>query len=269
LINLYQTTYSLFLLFFGLSSISQTLRNLPNSNPALVGPARVLNWFSESHVFVTEVIFIVATIILILNVAKTSRSLRCFSAISYSLVVFLCFSYRGSIFHSQHIWLVSSFFMILIEPSARLSDPPNLRWLRVIQALCLSHYFFSGFWKLVSLLRQPSVDFFHRGVLEHFAYAKAEGQAQGMSLMTWLFENVPYSLSLGMLGVLVFQLSTLYPIFTFKSLKTYGLLAIVFHVLVLLSLGISFNATIAGVGFFLIFSEQILALEGREGASIT
>ena len=252
----------MFLLFFGLAATSQALGHLDNVNPKFVGPARLLALFSD-HRIVAELMLLISIGVLVLAIFATSRSIRVMAAGAFSLVLFICFSYRGSIFHSQHVWLVTSLIMIFIEPNNKLSQKTNLKWLRVAQVLCLSHYFISGCWKLISLLRNPSVEYFRKGVLEHFAFAIAEGQAQGMQVILSLINGAGPLVSLGMLAVLIFQISTIYPILTFKHMKTYGLLAIVFHIVVLISLGIFFGATAAGVALFLIVAESLRELEAE------
>lgn len=120
--------------------------------------------------------------------------------------------------------------------------------LKVAQTILLTHYFFVGLHKLISIGGS-----YQEVVLNFFFERIFVDKAPGLFLSQYIFENVPSLLVFGFSMVIVFQLSALWAIFSESYQKVFIPLVCLFHAFVLNLLGVQFLFTpIAMILFFYI-----------------
>ena len=195
----------------------------------------------------------------LLGLFTTKRWQRIGLCLSFGLTLFFLFFAEGEINYSWHIWLFASFFFCFLDPEAPLYEKKNFLVIRLIQTTLLSQYFIAGLWKYRGLLSHSSFELFLFRSLDHLAYAVAEGNGPASALLE--FAKKPGFLSLiqiGFFAVLVFQISSIVPLVYDRFWKTWGLLAIGFHLATGIFLGIWLTETLLAAAFFLVFVEQCL-----------
>ena len=188
------------------------------------------------------------------------KYLKIISSVFVLFLFSITFSY-GKIHHSSHIWMISSILMVFFFLDKPLKSKINYFMLRLMQALLLSHYFISGLWKIRSLLSSKFAFSFKEIVSEYIAYDLAESGIEANMFLKILLYQYPELLSFGFLCVLLFQLTSIIPVFLDKFFILYGVLAILFHLSTGIVLGVYFTPTVLAVLFFLIISEEMIKNE--------
>lgn len=197
---------------------------------------------------------------LLMSMMSTHILFRALSCVFFILLLSLKYSY-GKIDHSYHIWALSSFVFLWIDPSQPLLSRKNHLLLRSVQVWLLLQFFSSGLWKLRRSPALFSWESWQQTGLEHLAYGVAENDLPMNEIRTFLLENPNFLVS-GFLLALCFQLFCGFGVFFKRVYLTLGLLALLFHMLAGFSLGIWYWGTALAVVFFLILKESMDREEG-------
>ena len=184
--------------------------------------------------------------------SRIHRAIACLLTLVFFSVDF---SY-GKVSHLHHIWIISSVVFILLNSDKLLSDRSNIWKVRLIQSLALCPYLFSGLWKL----RVANFENISSGIKDQLAYSIAEGA--GPPLSSFFISNFNF-LILGFIAVIIFQISAIYPIFTFKHQNIWAILAVWFHISTGIALGIWFTSTILGLFVILIILNKLINYENK------
>lgn len=175
-----------------------------------------------------------------------------------SFVFFSIIYSFGKINHTYHIWLISSFFMSFIDLRKDLHHSKNLQIIRLTQVTLLSHYFFSGLWKVREIKNFFSLETYTHTILEYIAFAMAEGNYPKKPFIEYLITSYPNILGLSFVIVIMTQLGCVIPILINRYYLAVGTLTIFFHLINGYVLGIGFMVTVYGLVYFFIFLELML-----------
>lgn len=165
----------------------------------------------------------------------------------------ILFSY-GKIHHSEHIWMFSSVIFCFIAHQEPLSSLRNILVIRLTQTILLSFYFISGLWKL----RELGFSNWREAALEHISHAIAEGNGPGEQLQQLLLQDHVWLVTAGFSLVILFQLSAVFPVFTMKHFKVWGIGAVFFHLSTGVALGIWFSSMALAALLILVIFEILL-----------
>lgn len=182
--------------------------------------------------------------------------LRFFVSLFFLILLSIKFSY-GKINHSEHIWMISSVLVCFISYQKPLSSFRNLLVIRLMQTTLLSFYFISGLWKI----RELGFSKWGEAALEHIAYAVAEGNGPGKYIQQLITVDRPWLTTAGFALVILFQISSIIPVFTMRYFKLWGIGAVFFHLSTGAVLGIWFKPTALAAILFLIFFQNLLDWE--------
>ena len=248
------------LLFFIVYTYSPNFLNVAPSRPLeYVMFASPFNFFlipigSHSFIYLSALLLCFACII------RPSKIVRICTSVLVLLTISINYSY-GKISSSIYIWMISSVLLCFFSLSQPMKSRKNLFLIRFVQGLLLSHYFISGLWKLRSIIASKFQFSFSDIVKEYIAYGFAESAGGGL-VQTFL--KMPIGsifLSFGYLFVLVFQLTSLLPVFYNRLFVFYGWVAVLFHFSTGVILNIYFKPTVLAVLFFLIITEFLMEKE--------
>lgn len=255
--------HNLFLVFVLLTK-SQFLMDQPVDQAQFIGFARVLSFFRPLPTTFYPILYILTVSLLLITLFVPKLSLRFLATFLFLVTMFITLSY-GKVFHSSHIWLVSSLLVCFLNPKKSIAEKNNLLILRLMQATLLSYYFTAGLWKL----RDLGLSNWGRALQEQIAYSIAEGTGPGSNVQA-LFSLIPsWLLSLGFILVVGFQLSSIWPIIKLQSFKMWGVFAFFFHLSTGVFLGVWFVPTMIAVLFFLIMTEDLLVLDSSSSKPLS
>lgn len=186
----------------------------------------------------------------VLCILIPNRYLKIITSVLVLLIFSLRYSY-GKIDHENHIWMISSVLMCFVSSEKSLNSKENLFTLRLTQALLLSHYFISGLWKLRYLFEYSIQDM----TLEVIAYTLIRYANEPNIFLKALLYQYPIVLYFGFFCILIFQLSSLAPVFLNRFFVLYGILTALFHISTGITISVYFLSTVPAVLFFLIIAE--------------
>ncbi|GEM_PF-5058698 len=202
-------------------------------------------------------------ILLIVPIFRNERRYKVMAAIAVNWIYFNLFYLKGEYFYSCHPWLISSIFMASIG----FTNKENQKvMLRILQTLLLSHYFFTGLWKLRSLRFDNLFKMLYEGTLEHFAYILGD-KNYGLPFLTeFLIEKAPLFLVMGFAIIILFQLSSVVAIFWHPYRRSFIWGIFLFHAVVLLVTGIPFLFTPVALYLMVIVADDVFDIRshGRE-----
>ena len=225
---------------------------VPPLKPQYIFFAEPLMFFDfpiEIHSF----ILLLSLFLCLFLTLKTWKGLQVLTALCVLILVSIINSY-GKIMYNWHVPVLSVVLVCFFNKNQDLNSKQNFFVLRLIQGLLLSHYFMSGLWKLRKMASAHFEFSLYDIVGTYIAYTLVP---QGESfIVEWLIDN-PWLLSFSYVCVLIFLLSSLTPIFLNKYFKFYGVLAILFHLAVGISMEIYFFHTVVPVLYFFIIAESM------------
>ena len=219
--------------------------------------ARVFSILPISKVTVL-LIYLVTIFLSILCTVKPKRLFRLLAAIFFILSFSLLLSF-GKIYHSAHVWLISSVLICFINLDNNLRSIHNSRVILIIRSVLLTHYVSSGIWKLRNL-KHVNINYFSELAHDSIAYGYLEG-SKSSEIVRLFFQESPKLAGIGLMIVIFFQLSCVIPIITKKYFVFFGFAICSFHLMNGLVLGIFFTPTIFGILFFFITTEVMLNTE--------
>ena len=256
--NVLQVYYSL--LFYLLFSRAEFFINdIPWSSVKNISTNYInslANYFNPP-IWILSLLFLLSLFFAFLCIFRPLRLLRIITSVLACTIFLILHSYK-TIGHHNHIWMISSVLMCFFSPDQGLKSRPNRFIIRLIQALLLSHYFISGWWKLRTLLSAKFEIPFKDMLLEAMAYAQTLRGLEFHPFVQILLYQYPELLSVGFFCALLFQLTALLPVALNKLTVLYGFLAISFHLLVGLTAGVYFSHTVLAILFFLIILEFMM-----------
>ena len=215
-------------------------------------------FFKSTHVTRDQSLFILEIAFLVLCIVRPILLNRV--VVSLLLITLLLIKFgSGNIYHSEHIWLISSILMCTIDRHQIFNHSKNIFSLRLMQATLLSFYFISGIWKL----RRLGFSNWQEASFEHLALATAEGNGPSDSLLTFLTVEHPEILVAGFSIALVFQVFSIIPVLTERFFLFWGVAAILFHLTTGMVLNIWFVPTILGAFVLLILAPLIQRIESN------
>ncbi len=196
-------------------------------------------------------------------ISLTVVACRSLVPIFYITWVSLQYSY-GKINNDQHPWMFAAIFFSFIGTSKSLASRRNRFFLRLTQSVLLTSYFIAGIWKMRELVQLNGIGDVQKEVLNSFAYAIAEGSIRLDSFREWFLLEHKGILVLGMLLVLVFELSVILPVILDRYYWAFGIFAILFHLNNGLFLGIPFVPTIYALALIVVLGDILLGLSERQ-----
>lgn len=169
----------------------------------------------------------------------------------------------GKIHHSYHVWLISSLVIIFYNDKEVITHKKNIKIIRLIQTVALSHYIFSGLWKIRSLGNIFNIEYSSKILLDHIAFTIAEGTFPNKVYVNNLINHYPAAIGVLFISAVIIQLLCAVPIFFNKYFMLFGSLMIIFHLLAKISLGIGFQNTIYFLIYFFIIIELVIKVETK------
>ena len=258
--HLFLKTYYI-LLFFVLYQKNPVLINKTfTSSQEYLMFAQPLNWFSFDS-WLPPTIYLFCLLFVFICIFKQNKYVQIITSLLALITFSLIFSYHQKISHNFHVWMISSVLVCFFSANQIFKSKANYFLLRLIQAILLSHYFMAGLWKFRALLSSKFHFSFQEIVSEYIAYGIAEGSLVIHPLLQILLYQYPKLLSFGFICVLIFQISSLLPVFFNKFFIFYGILACLFHLSSGFTLGVYFSYTMLASLFFLILSESMMKKE--------
>ena len=222
--------------------------------------ARPLNWFSFDS-WLPPMIYLFGLLFMFICIFKQNKYLQIITSLLFLMAVSFIYSQFGWLAHSLQFWLISSVLICFFSANQTFKSKANYFILRLIQAILLSHYFMAGLWKLRVLFSSKFHFSFQEIISEYIAYTIAEGSLIIHPLLQILLYQYPKLLSFGFICVLIFQISSLLPVFFNKFFIFYGILTCFFHLSTSLCLGLPFSYTMLAALFFLVLSESMMKKE--------
>lgn len=249
--------YSLttFVLYFMLRYVL----NEPVSSAQFINLAKIFNFFSVQKSLLYAIVFIISFFALCFCIIVHKKALRIFT----SLLFLLCFAMYhsfGAIGHAFHIWAISIIFVGFLDEKTFLNSKFNKTIIRLVQALCFSHYFLPGLHKVWHIFESGLPDPLYKVVLNATALAIAHRYGPGPLFMEILIKY-PWFVFAGWVAVILFQLSCIIPILTGRHIMLWGFFSIGFHFSTALFLGIYFEITVLGALFLFILTEKFIEWE--------
>lgn len=266
--HLFIKTYYSLLLFIVFKTVSSIFNKTHGLETEYVMLARPLNLFDTS-LWVHYMVFFLTFFFCLICIFKPHRYLRVCTSILVLMLFSIIYSY-GKIGHSYHIWMISSILMCSLYSDRPLLSRFNCFVIRLNQTVLLSHYFISGLWK-IRLLISTKFEFSLKDIiLEYIAYGFAESEEPHNLLLKSLVHQYPWILALGFAGVIVFQITSVLPVFLNRFFTFYGILALLFHLSTGIMLSIYFHPTVLGILFFLFFTEMMIKnqISGKTHCSV-
>lgn len=165
-------------------------------------------------------------------------------------------------------WRLSMILVCFLAPKEDLFSPKNFKKIDLFQKILLSHYFLAGAWKLITFIKSESpINYLKFAGTE----AVAETIAEGFGPPPILFELIrqfPYIVTLGFIGVIIFQLSTALPIFFRLPILYWGFGAVIFHMITGLFIGFWFYKTTIIVLLFIVYPNILKRNEPYVGSAL-
>ena len=226
----------------------------------LFQPVWSLKWLPTEHwelcVRLVLLLFFFTSIIG-LALWKRFKIARICVFLSFFLYLSLISSF-GKIDHYLHLTLIVSFLLIFI-PSSKSGDyNSNLQKLFFgIQTFILLTYFTSGLFKLYGILDQELLSLnsaFSPDSLAQNLSKTSFASSSDYFLQSFILNTPSYLFSIILVFGCLIEFLSIYIIFKPKLHKTWGLLLILFHAGILLSVGPDFTNQIFIVGIFILFS---------------
>ena len=231
------------------------INKIPSEKINYIFFAKILNFlpFPPSPI-INSILFLVTTFLTLLCVFRPEKKFLKIGQSFFILITFSVFYSYGKISHSNHSWILSSILVCFFNETKNLKSTQNLFVLRLIQAILLSHYFISGIWKLRELIQERFQYSFQDIATEYIAYGIVGHAYQNNPLLDILL-SVPGLLGFGYIFILLFQITSLTPVFLNRFFVFFGVLACLFHLAIGIVLNIYFNATVLAVVLFFIIAE--------------
>ena len=251
-----QTYYSL-LFYIVFKYTPSFLYRIPSQIPDYDLFAYPLNFLSPP-VWIHSLLFLCCLLSCLLCIFIPNKYLKIITSALVLLIFSIKYSY-GKIGHENHIWMISSVLMCFFSLDKTLNSKTNLFIIRLAQTLLLSHYFISGLWRFRYLSEYSLKDM----ALEVVAWTLTIYVNEPSIFLKILLHQYPEVLYFGFFCVLIFQISSLVPVFLNRFFVFYGVLAILFHILTSIAIGVYFFSTVPAVLFFLIIAETMRKKEQR------
>jgi hypothetical protein len=226
------------------------------SQAIYVGPAIIFNYFNNPLPIISALPYLLGILIL-LSTLRSPHYIGMASITALFHLFFFSYYSFGSIYHSNHSWLFATLIFLFINTKASLKDRRNIVLIRIAQAACLTPYITSGLWKVRGLDLGKGLEFLKATVLNHIAYAVAEGNGPSHIMLEFISNNQNL-IAVGYVVLTIFQITCILPIIINRLHLLYGFMGIAFHISTMLFMGIHFNMQIFALVFFLIFTEILL-----------
>ncbi len=237
--------------------------SFPDLNYKLI--AFPLNYININPHYLMPIFFVSAFFIYLLCLVFYKKKIsQIIASTLYILTLSLLYS-RGKINHSEHAWIAIAIGICFLNIKKPLSQGSNLLTIRTVQGVLLSHYLFSGLWKLRYMIGQKNINF-ETISLNHMAVTIAEGTLKN-NLITNFLTNNSFLIVTGFIGVLIFQISCIIPILKLKYYKIWAILILLFHFSTELSLGINFKQTRLAILLLLFITPILMDFEKNKKAS--
>ena len=256
--NVLKIYYS-FLFYLLFSRATVFINNIPWSSVENMPTSHISSFlkYFNPPIWILSLFFLSSLFFCFLSIFHPLRYLRIITSVLVCAVFLILYlhKYTG---HHNHIWMISSVLMCFFSINQDLNSKTNGFIIRLTQALILSHYFISGLWKLRILFSAKFTIPLKDMLLEAIAYAQTIRGLEFHPFVKILLYQYPELLSVGLFCALLFQLTALLP-FVFNNLIVlYGILAVLFHLLVGIIAGIYFSHTVLAILFFLIIIENMM-----------
>ena len=248
------------LLAYVLFDRAEFFMNRDVSSAQFIYLAKVLPSFLEKE-FLYSIIFLLVFLMSCLCIFIHKKTLRIIVFFLFLMAFYMDMSF-GKVLYQYHIWLVAIIFVCFLDEKRNLASTFNRNLIHIAQAVCLSHYFLSGLWKI----RIPIEKGFPKPLYELALAPIADALEKGLDISSFFmnfFINYPWLTFLGWFFTLFFQLSCIIPILTGKYYVLWGSFALAFHLTTGVAMGIYFKQTVLAVLFFLIFTEKLIDYESK------
>ena len=248
---------SAFILYF----MFRYVLNEPVFSAQFINLAKILNFLPVQKSLLYAIVFLTSFFTLSLCIIVHKKALRIFSSFLF-LMCFAMYHSFGAIGHAFHIWAISIIFIGFLDEKTLISTKFNKTIIRLVQALCFSHYFLPGLHKVWHIFEYGLPDPFYKVVFNATALAIAHRYGPGPLFMEILIKN-PWFVFTGWVAVILFQLSCIIPILTGRHIMLWGFFSIAFHLSTGLFLGIWFEITVLGALFLFILTEKFIEWETK------
>lgn len=228
----------------------------------LFEPIWALKWMSsiENWKLCVRLIFCFFLVNSVLGtlVWKRSKLSRIAIFFSYLLYISLISSF-GKIDHYLHLALICSFILIFV-PSSKSSNSIDYNLPKIffgIQAIILLTYFYSGMFKIYGILDQELLGL--KSALYPDSLAQNLSKTSFASstdyfLQSMILHSPSYFYSIVLIVGFFIEFLSIYVIFRPKVHRIWGLLLILLHTGILLSVGPDFTYQVIVIGIFILFS---------------
>jgi hypothetical protein len=250
--------YAIFLTFLIARVEVMLTRGFPLSEEKFVGLASVLAGLGRDSVAVYPLVVVGMLLAFALCLWRPQwRSFRIGAFLSANLLLSLYFSVNGSTWNTYHGFVTTALILCFLNGKANW----DFQVFRFAQAAVLTHYALSGWWKVSSYFSADSITFsgFFMAPFNALAAAVGEGFGPNKAVLNLTIEY-PWLVSLGWLGVLVFQCGAFLPLLRPQLLRVWGIGAILFHLGTGFFLDIWFPESIALDLFLFVLYEDWIAL---------
>ena len=235
--------------------VIENIEFLPFAYPFYLFPISKLLYLSF---FGTTLAVIIVTVIYPVLYLRITVAILCCTSVNLWSSAY-CF---GWVWHDYYHLMTTAIFMCFLSEK-RSGEKRNFLVLRLVQTSLLVSYFTAGLWKIRNL-ESLSLDYLTRASLDHIALSSIFNRpVWGIELLR------EHSLSLGLVGlgfamVLLFQLTTLIPIFFNRLFFTYGVMILFFHLSTLIFTNIHSVNTASVTVLFLLWLERTYFSRGEE-----
>lgn len=234
------------------------------SNISQIDPLWPVYWVEYTSV--PKSFFLIFSVLLLFNfICILNTNVRIYRAVFFiALLQFLAFHYSlGKINHDMHTWLFASFFLIFLptlnsnKKSISITDKHNyltIVWFCIF--ITLFFYSLAGFWKVYGSLihilnNEPSIlslDVFARLISHRLL------QTDSHTLLGPFFIKNYFLGWISHLSFIYIELFCFLIAFRPSLHRIWGILLVLFHLGVMLTMGISFDKTLIYDALFLICS---------------
>lgn len=215
---------------------------------------------SLSPALVAVALFVFCIFINIFNLIQSSYLTRFFSFVSFLALVSFNYSF-GKISHVHHVWIISSFVFIFFDDFEPLNSMKNKLVVRIVQTWLLLQYFSSGLWKLRLNFPSITIGSIRETGLDHLAYGIVERAKQINIIHHFVIYESYWLIVLGFMFVIIFQIFCGICAFRQRGYLMCGILAVLFHSMTGISLGIWYISTAVSVIFSLVLAEVLFEAE--------
>lgn len=212
---------------------------------------------SNSQSSMLLLILILITFALTLMASVYPKTIIRFAVAVFMSFLLLVYYWGAHMSHTYHAWVICLYVMCFLNADQELDKGNNLSIIRLAQSLLLSHYFIAGLWKVRTMFAFDNLTVFLNYPLDLVASSLAEGQWINYGIIV-MIKEWPGVIVFGWMSVVVFQLSTIVPIIKGRGYMVWGLLALGFHFIGGLFLGVWFAQTVLTLLFFLVITEGLL-----------